>query len=131
MPIDPFAVTSLFLAGGLAAAAFKITALSRRADFLSGLHKDEQSIASHYRNRVLLHEAAMAEAKRLRSDQSRKGGLARAAQQKAEAPARREKTITDLAATKFRTRAQVVAPVKAARTRKRNSGAGAAAMKGG
>lgn len=61
---------------------------------------------------------------------------ARAAEARAERAtieaASREKTIEELRSTKMRSRAQVVAPVKAARTRRNNqSGAGVAAKTGG
>ena len=135
MPIDPFAISTIGFAAFSAFAFAKSRANARLAENHAFKRARAEDVASHYRGRVLDHEAELADAKRRRTEQARKAGIAggekRKAKAAAEAPARRAQTVTELASTKFRTRAQVVAPVKAARTRKQNSGAGAAAKQGG
>ena len=85
--------------------------------------------------RLAVHDQAEAKRQAQRTAAARKGTEASAAKARAkkaqdelERPMRAAKTIEALGQTKMRSRAAVVAPVKAARTRaQNNSGAGAAA----
>ena len=135
MPIDPYAITTVLAGAAAAWAMAHASGRARNARFWQDMHHDADTTARRYRAEVLDYQNTEQDAKRRRTEQARKAGIAGGAKRKAkteaEAPARREQTITELSATKFRSRAQVVASVKAARTRKQNSDAGAAAMKGG
>jgi hypothetical protein len=98
------------------------------------LDKERQVTANLERNLEAINLAA-ADRKRRLSENGRKGRalqLAKAAQPDPERDAARAKTLSAFSATPMRSRSQVVAPVKAARTRaKKSTGAGMAAKERG
>ena len=84
-------------------------------------------------DRLAGFEAAAFKRKKVLSEAGKKGRAAQIAKAAEVDSAARGKTMTALVDTKLRSRAQVVAPVKAARTRAQNksAGAGMAAKQGG
>lgn len=132
--IDPFLITTGLAAATAFVAIMKAKQHEGNAAFHRYMANQQQNIARHYRGKLLDKEAIEADAKRRRSESARHAATfavaARSVKAAIEDPARRAKTIAELSATTLRSRAQVVAPVKAARTRKKNSGGGAASKQG-
>jgi hypothetical protein len=134
MPIDPFLITTVVFGVSTVALAAALDASKRRTKFYIGYSNDLKN-QLWFRDQALeRHEAAARKLAEQRRSAAAKGTAASAAKARAlkaqddfERPMRAAKTIEALRATPMRSREAVVAGVKAARTRKQQSGAGAAA----
>lgn len=129
--IDPYLIGTVVFGVGFVAQTARASLLSGRCKGLSDeLHGAIGNIGRMSRTidtqRIQLDQYERAEVKRqaqrVQASQRAKEVLAeRRTKEAAEAPARAAKTIEALKATPMRSRAQVVAPVKAKRTRAKNA----------
>jgi hypothetical protein len=134
MPIDPFLITTVVFGVSTVALVTALDSSKRRAKFWISYSKEMQ-IQLWFRDQALdRHEAAARKLAEQRRAAAAKGTAASAAKARAlkaqeqfERPMRAAKTIEALRTTPMRSREAVVAGVKAARSRKQQSGAGAAA----
>lgn len=140
-------VTIIAIAGaaGTAISAYQWRRAREDAQFYEGAFHDQvKAIAerdakiSAMNDRLAGFEAAEFARKRSLSERGKKGRQVQLAKAKETAIEKavqqveaRDRTMKAIASTPMRSRAKVVAPVKAARTRKKNAGGGVAASQGG
>ena len=129
MPIEPFMLTTIGF--GLLAILLWIKARNNHEDARLWRGMYDAVSKAHRRDRgdLMDHRAREIIEKHKRSQIARLGGKAKAAKIKAEAPARRARTIDAIAHTAFRPREEVVADVLTNRRARNHLSAGVAAQR--